>query len=114
MEIPPFTDMSKIPMLGWMCLGWIVRLMIKKYKHANDFGISGPYNKQNAAAFKEAILLHVNDPDVIRISDTYKGEPVTHYYNANNGLNVIADSNDNFVRGWKLSPAQEMHVTTIW
>ncbi|WP_338113925.1 RHS repeat domain-containing protein [Treponema pedis] len=84
----------------------------KKYKHANDFGISGPYNKQNAAAFKEAILLHVNDPDVIRISGTYRGEPVTHYYNANNGLNVIVDSNDNFVSGWKLSPAQEMHITT--
>lgn len=84
----------------------------KKYKHADDFGVSGPYNKQNAEAFRDAIQNHVNDPNVTKISGTYRGDPVTHYYNPSNGLNVIVDSNDNFVSGWKLSPAQQTHVTT--
>ncbi|WP_366665108.1 colicin D domain-containing protein [Microcoleus sp. bin48.metabat.b7b8b9.023] len=35
------------------------RQIQKKFKHAADFGISGNYNLQTAAAFAEAIQTHV-------------------------------------------------------
>jgi hypothetical protein len=57
-----------------------------KYKHAADFGVTGPYNKANAARFSAAIHQHINSADTIRINGTYRGEAVTHYLNPSTGL----------------------------
>ena len=83
-----------------------------KYKHAGDFGVTGNYNSDNAQAFGDAIEQHVNSQDVQEIDGTYRGNPVTFFLNPNTGLNVITDTNGNFISGWKLSPDQFNYVLT--
>lgn len=78
----------------------------KKYKHAKDFGVDGPYNKQNADKFREAITNHVNSPGTQLINGTYRGNPATFYLNSQTGLNVIQSPSGQFVSGWSLGPGQ--------
>jgi hypothetical protein len=88
------------------------RQLHAKFKHAKDFGVVGTYSKANAAKFSEAIHKHINSQGVSKIQGTYHKQPVTHYLDPSSGLNVIADSTGNFIRGWKLSPAQLQNVLT--
>ena len=67
-----------------------------KFKHAVDFGITGNYNKLNAAKFSSAINQHINSPDIQVINGTYRGDPVIHYVNPNTGLNVISSPSGQF------------------
>jgi len=83
-----------------------------KFKHAKDFGIAGNYSKANAAAFSRAINQHVNSPGVQAIQGTYHGQAVTHFLDPSSGLNVIADSANNFISGWTLNAAQLQNVLT--
>ena len=39
-----------------------------------------------------------------------EGDAATHYYNANNGLDVVVDPNGNFISGWKLGAAQTQNL----
>ena len=81
------------------------------YKHAADFGVTGPWNTANAAKLEQAIRDHLADPAVQRIAGTFRGTiAVTHCYNATTGLDVMADAAGDFVAGWKLSPAQTLHL----
>lgn len=80
-----------------------------KFKHAADFGVTGNYNKTNAARFSAALNEHINAPGTQVITGTYHGDAVTHYLDPTTGLNVIA-RNGTFVSGWKLSPAQLSNV----
>lgn len=82
----------------------------KKFRHAADFGVTGNYNKANAAEYSAALNQHVNSPTVTRISGTYRGDPVTHYLDPTTGLNVIVDPDGVFVSGWKLGPEQLQNV----
>ncbi|AUG78875.1 hypothetical protein CFP65_4117 [Kitasatospora sp. MMS16-BH015] len=82
----------------------------KKYKHAVDFGVSGNWGKGSAKAFEDALETHIHDPSTVQIPGTYRGDPVTHYYNPNTELNVIVDPAGNFVSGWRLGPAQIQNV----
>ncbi len=91
-------------------IGFLEKQLAKKFKHAEDFGIKGNYNKQNAAKLKSAIEKHVFDNETTPISGTYRGINVTHYVNPKTGLNVIVDSAGQFHSGWKLSSAQLKHV----
>jgi len=82
------------------------RQIQKKFKHAADFGISGNYNLQTAAAFAAAIQTHVQKQGVQEIAGTYRRQPVKHYFDPATNLNVIVDAGDNFISGWKLNSAQ--------
>lgn len=81
------------------------------YKHAVDFGVTGPWNTANAAKLEQAIRDHLAAPAIRRIAGTFRGTiAVTHCYNAVTGLNVTIDAAGDFVAGWKLGAAQTLHL----
>ena len=82
----------------------------KKFKHAEDFGVTGSFSKANATRFNSAINQHINSPGIKTIQGTYRGNPVTHYLNPNTGMNVISNPNGIFLSGWRLNPAQLQNV----
>ncbi|HVG60308.1 MAG TPA: colicin D domain-containing protein [Hyalangium sp.] len=82
----------------------------KKFKHAQDFGVTSDYNPENARLFERALLAHVQDEATQIIAGTYRGKPVTHFFNPSSHLNVVRDANGDFETGWRLSPEQERHV----
>lgn len=86
------------------------RQLQRKYKHAKDFGVQGNFNPANAQKFEQALTEHVGSSSARIISGTYHGQPVTHYVDPKTGLNVMKDSNGQFVSGWKLNPAQLQNV----
>lgn len=88
------------------------RQLQKKFKHAADFGVSGNYNSQTATAFAAAITAHVQKSGVQVVAGTYRGQPVKHYLDPVINLNVIIDTAENFVSGWKLNSAQVQAVIT--
>ncbi|MFV0490081.1 MAG: colicin D domain-containing protein, partial [Vibrio fluvialis] len=92
------------------CVSIDERQLQKKYKHASDFGINGPYNKSNADAYAQAVQGHVSAPSTQQIIGTYRGDPVIHYLDPKSGLNVITDTSGNFLSGWKLNPGQLQNV----
>ena len=81
-----------------------------KFKHAKFFGITGNWNKANAARFRQALEDHVSSPTTRVIRGTYHGQEVIHHYNPATQLNVMTDLNGNFISGWKLSPKQIEHL----
>lgn len=88
------------------------RQIQKKFKHAADFGVSGNYNLQTAAAFAAAIQAHLQKQGVQEIAGTYRREIVKHYFDPLTNLNVMVDAGDNFISGWKLNSAQVVELTT--
>jgi Colicin D len=84
----------------------------KKFKHASDFGVNGNYNTANRQLYLDALETHLDDPSTVAIQGTYRGDPVTHYFNPNTDLNVIVDPAGNFVSAWKLGPAQVQNLLT--
>jgi hypothetical protein len=86
------------------------RKLQKKFKHAIHFGISGNYNKTNAAKFANAINKHINSKGTQVIKGTYRGDAVLHHLDPKTGLNVITDLNNQFVSGWKLGKEQLKNV----
>lgn len=81
-----------------------------KYKHAKDFGVDEPWNKNAAAAYQSSLESHVQNPSTVRIPGTYRGDPVIHYLNPSTGLNVVTDTSNNFISGWRLNPSQVSNV----
>jgi Colicin D len=45
-----------------------------KFKHAADFGVSGPWNRGSASAFEQALQAHVDDAAAMIINGTYRGQ----------------------------------------
>ncbi|MCB9996614.1 MAG: peptidoglycan-binding protein [Rhodospirillales bacterium] len=78
----------------------------KKFKHAKVFGIKGNMNNKNLAAYKKALEDHVKSPKTRAIKGTYRGQEVTHYYNAATRINVMRNVNGEFMSGWKLRSIQ--------
>jgi len=90
------------------------RKLQHEYKHASEFGVTGPWNKQNSEAFSQAIQDHLNKPTVQQIQGTYRGNiPVTHYYEPGTDLNVMVDMNNDLVGAWKLSGPQRICLQNI-
>jgi hypothetical protein len=83
-----------------------------KFKHAEDFGVSGNYNPSNAARYEAALEEHINAPSTQTIQGTYRGVRVIHKFDPLTNRNVIMDTSGNFVSGWKLSPDQVKALTT--
>ena len=82
------------------------------FKHAEDFGVTGNWNKSNGATFQKAVEDHMNNSSTVVIQGTYRNQPATHFYNPETRLNVIINEAGEFLSGWKLSPAQSHHVST--
>jgi hypothetical protein len=80
------------------------------FRHADDFGVTGNWNKAAGEAFQRAIQNHVDDAATQVIQGTYRGQPATHFYNPNTGLNVIRTQGGEFWSGWRLSPQQVQHL----
>ena len=77
------------------------RQLQSKFKHAEDFGIPGSWNKHTAGEFAEALQRHVEafppEPGSLRRqSGQWHLDPETN-------LGVFVDDGNNFVSGWKLS-----------
>jgi len=65
--------------------------------HAKDFGVDGPYNKANAAAFVSAISRFVKNPGTQVIEGTFRGAPATHYVDPATGLHASFAANGPYV-----------------
>jgi hypothetical protein len=83
-----------------------------KFKHADDFGVSGNYSSANAEQFEGALRSHISDPNTQLVNGTYRGQPADIYFNPNTENAVITDKAGNFVSGWKLSQDQIKYLTT--
>ncbi len=83
-----------------------------KFKHAEDFGVKGNWNKTTAQEFDQAVQSHVTDPATQTINGTYRGQSVVHHVNPQTGLNVMTDPAGKFISGWKLNPQQLQNVLT--
>ena len=81
----------------------------KKFKHAGDFGVTGPANKANLAAFEAALQAHLANPEVIAIAGTYLNKPATIHIHPDTNLAVIVAGAGAFQSGWKLSPQQYIY-----
>jgi len=57
------------------------RQIQRKFKHAADFGVRGPYSPAQARLFEQALRAHVAQQTTQAIPGTYRGEPVTHLVN---------------------------------
>ncbi|HEX2092751.1 MAG TPA: colicin D domain-containing protein [Longimicrobiaceae bacterium] len=76
------------------------------FRHAKDFGVTGNWSKAAGQAFQQAIQNHIRNPGTLVVRGTYRGNPVTHFFNPNTGLNVIRDAQGGFLSGWRLSAKQ--------
>jgi RHS repeat-associated protein len=82
-------------------------------KHAKDFGITGNWNKANAALLEKALANHMTSSGTIIIKGTYRGnQPVYHFYNPSTGLWSITDLQGNFIAAWRLYPSQVKDLLT--
>ena len=80
------------------------RQLQAKYKHARDFGITGPYNPANARAFAAAIQAHVAAPTTRAIQGIFRGTiPVVYYVDQSTGLMVMTDTAGSYLSGWALN-----------
>jgi hypothetical protein len=88
------------------------RQLQRKYKHAADLGVTGKYSRQQATKFERAMRAHVEDEMTLMIPGNYRGEPVTHFVNAQTRLNVMRDAQGAFVSGWRPTTVQLATVLT--
>ena len=70
----------------------------------------GNYNKENLLLFRDKIVAHMKNPNTRVIEGTFRGKEVTMYFDELTGLNVIVDSEGNFLSGWKLFKDQYTNV----
>ncbi|MGH2354584.1 MAG: colicin D domain-containing protein [Chloroflexota bacterium] len=88
------------------------RQLQAKFKHAADFGISGPFSPVNMAVYRAALEAHLSSPTTQVIQGTYRGQPVSHFFDPATSLNVIVDPRGTFVSGWRLNPAHAVNLQT--
>ena len=75
-------------------------------KHGADFGLSGNWSANRGADFSRAVNSHINDAVVVEIAGTYRGAPVTHFFNPATGVNVMLNPAGQYVSGWQLGTRQ--------
>jgi Colicin D len=97
---------------GQRTITFAARQVQRKFKHAADFGVMGPYSRARAMQFAQAMRAHVEAQTTVVRQGTYRGEPVTHFVNPHTGLNVIRGAHGTFVSGWRLMPDQLANVLT--
>ncbi len=77
----------------------------KKFKHADDFGVSGNFNKNNATKFMNALDNHIKNADNV-YSSKISGVGDVNVYIRDSNLAAFTDKDGNFVSGWRLSQDQ--------
>ena len=61
--------------------------VLKKFKHANDFGVIGNACRENFEIFKNKLIDHMKDPGTVIKKGTFKKDiNVTHYTNYETSL----------------------------
>lgn len=88
------------------------RQLRRKFKHAADFGVPGPYNQTQATRFAQALRAHVEDRAMLVLRGTYRGAPVMHFVHPTTGLDVMCGADNAFISGWRLTPEQLTNVLT--
>lgn len=86
------------------------RQLQAKFKHAEDFGIAGKYERSTATAFRDALLQHVKNPAHSVIEGTYRGNPAIFHVDRSSGQLVIQTTDGRFLSGWKLNAQQLKYV----
>jgi len=78
--------------------------------HAEDFGVTGPYNKANGQAFVDAVGAFTRSPNTIQIPGTFRGLDAIHYVDLDTGLHASFAANGpnvgEYLGGWKSSGDQ--------
>jgi len=95
---------------GQRTIACSTRQLQKKFKHAADFGVTGPYTRARATRFEQALRAHVENQMTVVIQGTYRGELVTHFVNPQTGLHVMRGADGAFVSGWCLTTDQLANV----
>ena len=76
-----------------------------EYKHAEDFGVSGNWNKAAGESYQSAIQNHfVSATDIFK--STYRGQEVFVYINKSTGVGAYTNLSGGYIGGWKFSPGQ--------
>jgi len=86
--------------------------VLRKFKHAFDFGVTCKPCRQNFEIFKNKIIDHMKNPSTVVRKGTFKKNiDVTHYTDYETGLNVIIrNDNNEFLSCWKLRDKQLKNV----
>lgn len=93
-------------------ISFTARQLASKFKHAEDFGIAGKFNTQNAQLFQQALSTFVDDPATLHITGTYRGDPMILNVQPQSGLVVLQQEGGQFVSGWQLQAKQLVNVLT--
>jgi hypothetical protein len=81
-----------------------------KFKHAEDFGVTGNWNASAGKDFQQALEKFAKDPSNVLKSGTYHGEPATLIYNETTGVCEVLRPDGTFWTGWKLGAEQLRNV----
>jgi hypothetical protein len=73
--------------------------------HASQFGVFGPYNKENGELFIRAVERFIKNPTTMVIYGTWRKQPAIHYVNPESGLHASFAANGpsvgEYLGGWK-------------
>ncbi|MFG2289260.1 polymorphic toxin-type HINT domain-containing protein [Streptomyces sp. NPDC048595] len=72
--------------------------------HAKEFGVDGPYNRQNGAKFAQAVERLVKNPGTRKIEGTFRGQLAVHYVDTTGLHASFAASGPNvgeYLGGWR-------------
>jgi Colicin D/Pretoxin HINT domain len=81
-------------------------------KHASDFGITDNWNKANGQKFEQTIRDFVDAPTTVGLPGTYRGNPVTHFFDPSTHQDVMIDPYNNLVAAWQLDEDQVHYLLT--
>lgn len=102
---------------NWMSSDKIPHHYMKKsdqgVMHAEDFGVTGPYNKANAQEFVQAVERFVKNPGTRQLQGTYRGQDAIHYVD-DTGLHASFAANGpnvgEYLGGWRSTGDQLAHL----
>ncbi|MFK7974475.1 MAG: colicin D domain-containing protein [Rickettsiaceae bacterium] len=89
----------------------VKRQLQSKYKHAEDFGVFGNYNKVRAQEFFDAIKDFVTSDSVYKKEIIYRGEERCIYIDKNTDRGALTKDGQ-FESGWQLDPKQLNDILT--
>lgn len=84
----------------------------KKYKHAEDFGLSSSYSKLNAKKYQEAIIAHLNDVNTRQFGTYLYSKQSKVYYNDTTGMVVVLNVKGDFITAFIPSDVNEFGIKT--
>ncbi|PAX52025.1 colicin D domain-containing protein [Brunnivagina elsteri] len=95
-----------------MTIKYSNKQLLKKFKHAADFGLTGDFNPQRIPEWKNALEAHRISSETLEIMGTFRGRQVIHYFDPKTKLNAIYSEDKDFITAWKLSTQQIQQLET--